>query len=90
MPAGNLEKGMACYVVQSASAALVEHIEAILSCLASWWRWDGGRKFRLKLHEPQFHFAKGTNTSTITYLISKLRVHVRCARPTKNANSSPI
>jgi hypothetical protein len=36
---------------------LLERIEAILSGLTSWWRWEE-RKFRLKLQEPKSYFAK--------------------------------
>jgi hypothetical protein len=53
---------MTWYIVDNAFAALVEHIEAILSGLTTWWRWEVGRKFRLKLHEPQSHFAKSLLT----------------------------
>jgi hypothetical protein len=53
---------MTWYIVDNAFAALVEHIEAILSGLTTWWRWEVGREFRLKLHEPQSHYAKSLLT----------------------------
>jgi len=45
---GKLEERMTWYIVDNAFAALVEHIEAILSGLTTWWRWEVGGMFRLK------------------------------------------
>jgi hypothetical protein len=53
---GKSEGGMA-WLDGVVLVILLERIEAILSGLTSWWRWEE-RKFRLKLQEPKSYFAK--------------------------------
>jgi hypothetical protein len=60
--AGKLREGTTWYVVDGGLPIFLGRIEAVLSGLTSWWRWEEGRKLRLKLYEPQYHIAKSLLT----------------------------